>query len=148
MTNKLKQIAIEEIKKLPKEAQDMINSLDWGKITEEIGKKYLLSESEINDFQVETLLVLVGIENGDFYAQNIENEVGTSKAEAEKIANETLEKIFIPISNLLEENIKKNLPNKNPNHEQNVNFILSGGDYSSFVENPSGGEKLATEEKK
>ena len=51
--------------------------------------------------------MLVGIENGDFYAQNIENEVGTSKAEAEKIANETLEKIFIPISNLLEENIKK-----------------------------------------
>ena len=33
-----------------------------------------------------------------------------------------------------QENIKKNLQNKRLNHEQNLNFILSGGDYSAFVE--------------
>lgn len=134
MTEKLKQIIKEEVTKLPKEVREAINAFDWAKIAEEIGKKYLLNESEINDFQVETLLVLVGLEDGDSYALNIEDNVGTSKDEAVKIADEALEKIFNPISNMLEENIKKNLQNKKPSPEQTIDFILSGGDYSAFVE--------------
>ncbi len=137
MTDKLKQIIKDEVGKLPKEAQEVINSLNWGMIIEKIGKKYLLDENETNDLQVETLLVLVGIEDGDFYATNIENNVGTSKAEAEKIANEALEKIFTPMSNLLEEKIRKNLPTRNTTPKQNLDFILSGGDYSAFVDTGS-----------
>ncbi len=134
MTEKLKQTIKEEVVKLPKEMQEAINAFDWVKITEEIGRKYKLSESEINDLQVETLLVLVGLEYGDTYAQNIEDNIGTSKDEAEKIAEEAFNKIFNPVNNIMEENIKKNLGNKNPNHEQNLNFILSGGDYSALME--------------
>lgn len=134
MTEKLKQTIKEEIEKLPKEAQEAINSLDWRNLAEEIGKKYLLTESEINDFQVETLLVLTGIEDGNYYKQNIENNVGTTKDEAEKITEEISQQIFIPIGNMIEENIKKNVKNKNPNAEQTLNFILSGGDYSAFLE--------------
>lgn len=135
MTEKLKQIIKEEVMKLPKEAQEAINSLEWGNIAEEIGKKFLLNESEINDFQVETLLVLVGIEDENYYAQNIENEVGTSKNEAEKMAEEVNQKIFTPINNFFIEHIKKSEKIKNPNLEQSLDFILSGGDYSAFLEN-------------
>jgi len=92
---------------LPKENQTAINAFDWVKVAEEIGEKSLLSLSEINDFQVETLLVLVGIEGVDSYATNIENEVGTSKNEAEKIATEVIQKIFTPISDTIVENIKR-----------------------------------------
>ena len=134
MTEKLKQTIKEEIMKLPKEAQEAINSLDWTKVAEEIGKKHLLTESEVNDLQVEILLVLVGLESGYSYPLKIENEVGTSREEAEKIAEEANQKIFTPIYNILEENIKKNLPNKKSTPEQNLNFILSGGDYSVFME--------------
>ncbi|MEK7539169.1 MAG: hypothetical protein AAB595_00800 [Patescibacteria group bacterium] len=134
MTEKLQQTIKEEVLKLPKETQEAINTFDWGSMAEEIGKKYLLSESEINDFQVETLLVLVGLEDGNLYALNIENNVGTSKDEAIKITGEVNQKIFTPISNLIEENIKKNLKNKNPSPEQTLNFILSGGNYSAFIE--------------
>ena len=134
MKDKLKQIIQEEVGKLSKEAQEAINFLEWAKVAEEIGKKYLLAESEVDDFQVETLLVLVGIEDGNYYAQNIENNVGTSKEEAEKIAEEAFEKIFTPINDVLIENIKKSNKIKNPNPEQTLNFILSGGDYSAFLE--------------
>lgn len=147
MTDKLKQTIQEETMKLPKEAQEAINSLDWVKMAEEIGKKFLLSESEINDFQVETLLVLVGIEDGNYYAQNIENNVGTSKDEAEKIAEEALQKIFTPINDILIENIKKSPKSRNPNWQQSLDFILSGGDYSAFMEqknNASDGETQET----
>jgi len=134
MTEKLKSIIKEEVMKLPKEAQEAINAFDWVKVAEEIGKEYKFSESEVNNFQVETLLVLVGIEESESYPKNIEDEVGTSREEAEKIAKEAFQKIFTPISKILEENIKKNLGNKKPNHEQNLDFILSGGDYSAFME--------------
>lgn len=136
MTDQLKQTIKEEIEKLPKEMQDAIGALDWAKTAEEIGKKYLLSEEEINDLQVETLLVLVGIEDGNYYAQNIEDNVGTSKNEAEKMANEALQKIFTPISDKLVENIKKSGKSKKANAEQNLDFILSGGDYSAFLTIP------------
>jgi restriction endonuclease len=143
MTEKLKQTIKEEVEKLPKEIQEGINSIDWVKIAEEVGKKYLLSDSEINDFQVETLLVLVGLEDGDSYARNIENNVVTAKDEAVGMADEAFEKIFTPIKNIMEENIKKNLSIKNPKPEQTLNFILTGGDYSALVAPTS--ERVETE---
>ena len=134
MTDKLKQIIKEELSKLPKEAQEAINSLDWSSIIEEIGKKYLLNESEINHLQAETLTVLIGLTSMDLYATHIENEIGTTKDDAEKIAAEATEKIFKPTSDVYIENIKKSGKDKNPNPEQTIDFILSGGDYSAFVE--------------
>jgi len=133
MTEKLQQTIKEEVGRLPKEMQEVINVIDWLKISEEIGKKYLLEEGEIEDFQLETLLVLIGVEGPTSYAINIENQVGTTKDEAVKMAKEAFEKIFLPIGNALEENIKKNLKNIKPNAEQNLGFIMSGGNYSSFL---------------
>lgn len=133
MTDKLKQIIKEELEKLPKEKREVIDSFDWIKISEEIGRKYLLDESEINDFQVETFLILIGLEDPDLYANNIENNVGTSKNEAKKMAEEVLQKIFIPITDTLVENIKKSEKTKDPKWDQNLNFILSGGNYHSFM---------------
>lgn len=134
MTEKLKQIIKEEITKLPKELQEVINVFDWVKISEEIGKEFLLSENEINNFQAETLVILVGLEDPSFYSSNIENNIGTSKNEAEKIAEEVNQKIFIPISETIKKSIKEKLSNKKSNWKQSLDFILSGGDYSVFLE--------------
>jgi len=133
MTDKLKQTIKEEVGKLPKGNQEVINAFGWEQISEEIGKKYLLNESELNDLQVETLLILIGLEDPDFYATNVENNVGISKNEAEKISEEVIQKIFAPINDLLIENIKKSGKVVNSNTEQNLNFIISGGDYSTFL---------------
>ena len=134
MTEKLKQTIREEIIKLPKETQEAIGSLDWVNITEEIGKKYRLSESEINDLQVETMLVLIGFEDPDLYTSNIEDNIGTTNDEAKRITEEVFQKVFTLINNNLIENIKKNSKTKNPNWKQTLGFVLSGGDYSSFME--------------
>lgn len=133
MTEKLQQKSKEEIAKLPKINQEAINSVDWGRITEEIGKKSLLGEFEINDFQIETLLVLVGLENLDMYTANVEN-IGMSRSGAENMAKETFEKVFTPIANKMEESVKNSMSSKNPKWDQRINFILSGGDYSNFID--------------
>lgn len=134
LTEKSKNLIKEEMLSLPKEAQEAINASGWEKICEEIGKKYLLDENEIETFQLETASFLLGFVDENSYASNIEDEVGTNKDEAEKIAEEAFQKIFTPISRILEEDIKKNLVNKKPNYEQNLDFILSGGDYSAFMD--------------
>jgi hypothetical protein len=133
MTEKLRQIIKEEMQKLPKENQQAISAFDWAKMVEDIGKKYLFDENEINDLQIETFLILIGVEEFDSYSRNIENEVGTSREEASKITEEVLKKIFIPINDLLVENIKKSEKVKDPKWNQNLDFILSGGNYSSFL---------------
>jgi hypothetical protein len=145
MTDKLKQIIKDELAKLPKENREAIDAFDWVKVTEEICKKYLF-ESELTDFQVETFLVLIGLEDPEIYAFNIEDNVGTSREQANRIADEVTEKIFAPISDIIAENIKKSDKVRNANVEQNLDFVLSGGDYSAFVEpispSPSQGEGL------
>lgn len=147
ISEKSKNLIKEEMLNLPKEVQDAINSLDWESIAEQIGKKYLLDENEINTFQLETASFILGLVDEDLYPRNIEDEVGTSRAEAEKIAREVEEKIFKPIYDTMIENIKNSQKSKSSTAEQNLNFILSGGDYSAFVEETTPTNGTIQEEK-
>ena len=134
MIEQLKQKINEEILKLPKINQEAINSIDWGGISEEIGKKYLLTENEIHDFQTETGLVLIGLVGLDMYALNIEKNIGVSQEESEKIAKEAFDRIFKPIADIIEQDVKNKIKTQIPKWDQSVNFIISGGDYSNFIE--------------
>ena len=134
MTEKLKQKIEQGLLKLPKEIRDTIKSSDWEKYTEEIGKNHKLTDDEINDFQIETSLVLLALVDPEMYITNIEDNLGMSRQEAEKIAQEVNQKILNPIYRKMIENIKNNLKDKTTTWEQNINFILSGGDYTAFLE--------------
>ncbi len=134
MTEKLKQKMSSEIAKLSKVKQEAINSLDWGNITEEVGKKYSFSEKEMNALQVETGLVLIGLVNPNIYEENIEENVGVTKNNAEKIAQEIFEKIFSPFSEKIVSLTKSSVRLNSVSWDKTVSFIISGGDYSYFVE--------------
>lgn len=133
MIEKLKQRTIDELAKLPKEIQESINSLDWSSLSETIGKKYLPDEREIDELQAEILLVLIGIEKLDDIKTNIEININTTSMVATQIGDEIIKQIFKPIANSMELSIKNKLKTHNPKWDQTVNFIVSGGDYSSFI---------------
>lgn len=137
MNNKLQQTIKEEIIKIPKDRQKVINSLDWIKTTEEIGKKYLLNDDNITNFQTETMLVLFGLEDPSLYEINVRDNVVLTEEKAKQIVDEAVQKIFIPINNVFIANIKKSGRAQNADAAQNLNFILSGGDYSAFLQTPS-----------
>ena len=59
MTEELKQTIKNGVEKLPKEIQEVVNNFDWLKVSEEIGKRNLLDEFEINILQNEIGLVLI-----------------------------------------------------------------------------------------
>ena len=122
----------EEIAKLSTNKQEAINSIDWETITREIGKKNLLEEEEIDRLQKETGLFLLGITDGDTYKFRLEDFLVSIKT-TEDITNEMLEKIFLPITTKMEVSIKNEMATKKPKWDQTVRFIISGGDYSVFL---------------
>lgn len=132
MNENLKKLIEEELVKLPQEAQLAIVSVDWSKIAEEIGNKYLLEE-EIESFKKEIVLVLLGLEYPAFLSRNIKNSIGVSEIDVEKMTTEVIEKIFTPIAGELKSQIKNKISTKDPSWEKTINFIISGGDYSIFL---------------
>ena len=133
MDTNLENTIKEEIAKLPKEATEVINKFNWIKISEEIGKKYELNEEKIEKLQVETSLVLLNLIEENEYLENLQKNIELDSEKTKKIIEEINEKIFIPISNQITENIKKDFKYRKTNWEQNINFILSGGDYIFFL---------------
>jgi len=125
-----------ELNLLPKEKQEAINNFEWEKISAEIGKNHNLSEEEKSALKIEVALVLVELEYKGFLELNIEDNVGVKEDESKKISKELSEKIFKPIAEKLTEIIKKDLKNKSIHWQQNLDFILSGGDYTAFIREP------------
>ncbi len=139
-----------EISLLPKEKQEVINNFGWEKIAEEIGKGHNFSEDEIDMLKQEIDFVLIDLRDSSFFAINIEDDTEINEQEATKIAEEVNQKIFKPMVEKLNEIIKKDLKNRNIHWQQNLDFILSGGDYTAFirrVENPASTEASAGEAK-
>lgn len=133
MTDKLKQTIKEELVKLPKENQSAISTFGWEKISQEIGEKYLLNGDELSDFQLEVFLVLIGLEEPNLFVDNLQDNVDMNKDIAEKISTEIMQKIFIPINNILIESVKRNIKDKNTDWRENIGFIMSGGNFSNFI---------------
>lgn len=134
MNQKLKENIKEYVLALPKEIQEVIDSFEWADIATEIGRKNGLTEIELNDLQTETGLVLVNLTNIEDFDKNIERNVRTTKEEAKKISIEIFDKVFQPISEKITEKIKTAIKDKKTRWDQNVNFILSGGNYFFFLD--------------
>jgi hypothetical protein len=63
-----------------------------------------------------------------------ENELPTTREAATGMAKEIYETILLAINEKFEEISKKKLNQTEKSPEQNLNFILSGGDYGTFME--------------
>lgn len=144
MVEKLQQIAKEKIGELPQEMQTAIAACDWPGISEEIGKKYLPLESQVNSLQTQILLVLLGLVDPVLMAESIETFVdNVSKEESEKIATEIIEKILDPIGERIGAEIMANPEIVNSaDLNRNVGFILSGGNYGEFLKRSGAANRL------
>jgi len=100
-----------QLKKLPKNMQEAISATDWLAALSDIGNRYNLSDEEVFDFQMITLLALMGLIEPDLYALTLEDEIGLGKKEAEKMADEAADKVFAPITETMRKmGIIKDLP--------------------------------------
>ncbi len=148
MDPETEKIIKKQIEKLPLEIRSLIaNHVLENKISN-IGKRNGLSEEQIGTLQVETNLIILGLVPTDEYQNELKDhlkidslKLDTVIADMGKEILDGIQEKLNEIYNKLDEDdikeIKENMKNKNQSWNQNVNFVLSGGDYSAFAEENS-----------
>jgi hypothetical protein len=152
-------LAMTEVKKqienAPEEITSLIANPNTDKNIVDIGQKNELADTDLSDYQTETWLMLLGLTHPNDYESEIKNNCHIDEEAASKITKEIISKILTQeIREKLLELYKKNsfventktyysekqrreIKNKiiafEPEWEQNINFIVSSGDYSVFV---------------
>ena len=97
MNEKLRQTFEEQLTYLPSINQQALRSFDWATELVGIGKQYGLHVDQLDDLQIETMLVLVGITNPDDYPNELITRLAISPSEADKIIEQVNDRIFTPI---------------------------------------------------
>ncbi len=97
MNEKLRQTYEEQLRYLPDINQQALKSFDWATELLAIGKGYGLHIDQLEDLQIETMLVLVGIVSPDRYENELIERLAVSPAEAAKIVEEVGNRVFTPI---------------------------------------------------
>lgn len=133
MTEKIKKIIDEEIEKMPKETQALLATVNWAEITEKIAFENELLEEETDMLLAEVLIVITGKDDAWRLPRNIENALQISADTIEKIAREIYKQIIFPLGKQAQKNIKEKIQKEKIDWKKNVEFILSGGDYSVFI---------------
>ena len=103
----LTDILRERAKKIPKEVQEAIVSVDRRRRLANIAKNYQLHIDQAGVLDNETVLVMLGLESPDDFVGNITRELGISPAQAQLIANEVNQDIFLPIRESLKQMLEK-----------------------------------------
>lgn len=97
MNDKLRQSFEEQLVYLPEINQRALKSFDWATELLSIGKNYGLHIDELEDLQLETMLVMVGLVQVKDYPNELINKLAISPAEANKIIEQVNDRIFQPI---------------------------------------------------
>jgi uncharacterized membrane-anchored protein len=117
---------------IPERNRVAINSIKWVEMTEEISKKYYLDDEEKNILIAEVALVLLGINDYEFFKIAM-GDLGLTRNEISSIFREVEDKIFSPISKKIMSSIKKESGEKQTDWNKRIDFILSGGDYTKLI---------------
>jgi hypothetical protein len=107
MNDKLKQQFEEQLAYLPDITQQALKSFDWATGILSIGKKHGLYIDQLEDLQIETMLVLVGLVQPEDYPKELMNRLALSPAETDKIIDDINDEIFTPIHNYIIESENK-----------------------------------------
>ncbi len=130
------------IESLPPELKEAIYSIDYPTKLQEISSKHKLMIDQAGKFEIETTLVMAGIEPLKQYINNIVKNVGLSESQAIAIAKDTDELIFKNIRESLrkineqieeEDKIAEESEDNKINYQENV---PEKTDLLSSIENP------------
>lgn len=87
----------ENLALLPQISQQAISSFDWVTILLDIGKSYALQLDELEDLQLETMMLIVGITPADDYESELSSVLPLSKTDLGKLLGDINTKILEPI---------------------------------------------------
>jgi hypothetical protein len=144
MNPETENIIKEQMKILPKEVINILADPAWSEKVLTIGRKNGLTEEQSQTLLLETNLVLLGLVHPDEYADELKNRLKIDEMKADNIVSDINREILSGVrekliamfasqeQSFIEEGKKRAL---NADWQQNLDFVLSGGDYSVFLEN-------------
>lgn len=101
MNDKLRQQFEEQLTYLPDINQQAMRSFDWATELISIGHGYGLHIDQLEDLQIETMLVMVGLTPPEKYQDELITRLALSPIEADRIIEEVNKRIFSPIHNYI-----------------------------------------------
>ncbi len=90
----------EKMRQLPDNIQDAISRFDWKSEIFNISNKYHLQLDQAEEFQNETLLIIVGLSSASSYGKNLIEKLNISEDLSEKLVSEANELIFRPLQRI------------------------------------------------
>lgn len=97
MDDETQKIIAEQMKILPKDVVSAIVSVDYKTKLQEITKRQRLLIDQAGKLEMETTLVMIGLEPLADYVTNLQRELGLTVIRAKEIAMDVSENIFKPI---------------------------------------------------
>jgi len=117
---------------LPEVIQEEIFSPQYQEVLSTISREYTLDTEQTIALERETTLALMGAARLKDFEETLASEIKIEKAKIQEIVVKINEEIFSRFKTLLDIMNTEIEPNPEPNWQQNIDFVLSGGDYSSF----------------
>ncbi len=102
MDEETQKIIEEQMKKLPADVKEAIISVDYQTKLAEIAKRHRLLIDQTGKLEMETTLVMIGLEPLSDYIDNLQTELDIPITRAQEIAVNVNEAIFKPIRSSLE----------------------------------------------
>ena len=115
----------ERFNTLPQMIQEVILSSNYEETLIEIGKQYGLNVKQLGMLNRETTLTMMGSTPIKDFETELTRELNVEKTKGKQIAKDVNEKIFLKIQELLE--IMNTPAEEKPDWQQNLDFVLSGG---------------------
>ncbi len=97
MDDETQKIIKDQMKLLPKDVKEAIVSVDYKTKLQEITKRQRLLIDQAARLEMETTLVMIGLEPLPDYIANIQREMGLSETRAKEVALDVSDNIFKPI---------------------------------------------------
>lgn len=97
MNSEIEKIIADQMKKLPKDVVDAIVSVDYKTKLQEVTKRQKLLIDQAGKLEMETTLVMIGLEPLNDYTENIKRELAISDERAKEVSLDVSENIFKPI---------------------------------------------------
>lgn len=133
MDQETEKIIAEQMQKLPKDVLAAIVSVDYKKKLQEITQRQRLLIDQAGKLEMETTLVMIGLEPLADYVANIEREIEVSTIRAKEISLDVSENIFKPIR----ESLRKMNEEAEMEAEEEIDVHPSRDQILNEIEDPS-----------
>ena len=135
MSPEIQKIIDEQMTQLPKAVQEIIAKIDLTKEISDLREKHNLMLDQVSSLEIETRLVMIGLEPGEDFVDNIIKNVGLKEDIAIAVAEDINDSIFGKIRKVMMEETEGGGGEENLDKETILNEIENPTPFPQIIQN-------------